>query len=97
MPATTTMSRLATSVLIGEQSALYGMPRRLQRVAETVNYAAASLSFGSSVSVQYHLAFDKQSDAEDCKEVLESDSENGINWRLRWEMSLSRFARWLPN
>jgi cell division protein FtsB len=67
---------IASSALTGEHSNLPGMPRRLRRIVERVNYAAAYLSFSSSVRFQYLLAFDKQSDAEDCKEALESDNEN---------------------
>jgi hypothetical protein len=67
---------VAVSALTGERGPLYGMPSRLGRLAERVNYMAAYASFGSSVRFQYLLAFDKQSDADDCKEVLDSANED---------------------
>ena len=66
---------VAVSGLTAERGPLYGMPSRLRRIAERVNYMAAYASFGSSVRFQYLLTFDKQSDAEDCAEALESARE----------------------
>ena len=62
----------------------YRPPQRLKRIADRMNYAAGYLSFGSSVRLEYSVAFDKQSDAEDCKEAIESEGES----RERFEDAL---------
>lgn len=63
----------ASSVLIGERGPLRDAPRRLRRALEKMDYATAYLSFGSTIRLQYLLAFDKPSDAEDCREAIDFD------------------------
>ena len=66
----------ATSfALIGERGPLSCMPKHLRRALDKINHATAYVSFGSSISFQYFLAFDNPSDAEDCKEAIDSQYE----------------------
>ena len=83
----------ASSAFAGERNPLYRHAAAASADSREVNYAAGYLSFGSSVSLEYtsHLTNSRMpKTAKRCSNLI---AKAGINWRLRWDTSLSSFAR----